>query len=98
MKNKLKSTKRSSKTAAGSQSKTAQGKTRLAPVRIDACVWYLEDGSKWARVDFPWDVFVLIKRAARELNITLQQFFDNAIHDYIMGGNFAKLRKIGRAS
>lgn len=83
MKSQLKSARRSSKTAAAPQSKTAQRKTRIASVRIVTYVWYLADGSEWARVELPWALFVLIKSTARKLNITLEQFFDNAVRNYI---------------
>jgi hypothetical protein len=43
------------------------------------CVWFMPDGSEWVRVEFEREVFVLIKRAAAKLGISLQKFFDNAI-------------------
>jgi hypothetical protein len=41
----------------------------------------LPDGSEFARVDFPRDVFALIERAASEMKVTLGQFFLNALRE-----------------
>jgi len=56
------------------------------------CVWLVSDGSEWARVEFPGNLFARIKRAASKLGITLQEFFENAIR------NFIELRKDRRAA
>jgi hypothetical protein len=54
---------------------------RLAAGTV-TCVWTQADGSEFARVDFERELWSRIERAASELGITLQQLFDNAVHDY----------------
>ena len=54
---------------------------RLAAGTV-TCVWTRPDGSEFARVDFERELWSRIKRAASEMDITLQQLFDNAVHDY----------------
>ena len=71
-----------SKTAAASQPKTAQSPAHIQPAGTVTCVFYDANGREWARVDFPRDVFALIKRSASKLGITLAQFFHNAIRHY----------------
>ena len=54
---------------------------RLAAGTV-TCVWTGPDGREFARVDFERELFSLIKGAASKLGITLQQFFDDAVHHY----------------
>ena len=75
--------KNGSPAAAVPQSKTQHGKAPTRPAGPVTCVWIGPDGSECARVDFPPEFFSLIKRAASKLGITIQQFFDNAIRDFI---------------
>lgn len=56
------------------------------------CILILANGSEVARVDFPHDVFARIETAASKLGITLQQFFENAIRNYI------RSQSVGRAA
>ena len=70
----------SSRTAAPQSKTQHRGQVAAGPV---TCVWIGPDGSECARVDFPPEVYSLIKRAATKLGITIQQFFDNAIRDFI---------------
>jgi hypothetical protein len=83
MKNKLKPVRRGSNSAASPQSKSQQGKASARSPKIVICVWILSDGSEWARVGFPREVFSRIERAASKLKINLEEFFDNAIHSYV---------------
>ena len=87
MKNKLKSARRGSKTAAASQSKTKTHKAnaphRPRPSGTVTCVWTASDGSEWERVEFPRDLFARIESCASKLGISLQQFFDNAIRNFV---------------
>jgi hypothetical protein len=50
---------------------------------IITCVWVGSDGSEYTRVDFPCEIFAHIERAASKLRISLQQFFERAIRNYI---------------
>jgi hypothetical protein len=47
--------------------------------RLSHAYGTLPDGSEWARVAFPPELFSLIERTARKMGITLQRFFDNAM-------------------
>jgi hypothetical protein len=83
MKNKLKSVRRGSKPAAASQPKTNARKA-TAPLThqraaIITCVLILRDGSEFARVDFPTDVFACIEQVASKEGITLAQLFMKAL-------------------
>ena len=82
MKNKLKSVRRGSNSAASPQSKTQHGKAPANSAGTVTCVWFLPDGGEAFRVDFPRELFSRIKRVATKLGITLEQFFDNAISHY----------------
>jgi hypothetical protein len=53
------------------------------PPKTVTCILILPDGSEVARVDFPSDVFARIEAAASKRGITLDQFFYNAIRNYI---------------
>ena len=96
MKNRNRVRKNSSPTAAASQCKTNAPNKKAPASRQVAetvtCVWVLPDGSEFARVEFPGDLFARIKRAATKLDVTLQEFFENAIL------NFIELRKDRRAA
>jgi hypothetical protein len=47
------------------------------------CILILPNGSEVARLDFPRNVFARIETVAAKLGITLQQFFEKAIRNYI---------------
>ncbi len=83
MKNKLKSVRSGSKSAASSQSKTQHGNAPAHSSGTVTCVWTYPDGREWMRVDFPRQLFSLITRAAGKLGVTLQQFFDNAVRSKV---------------
>src|ERR1035437_1089645 len=51
--------------------------------RTVTCVWTGPDGSEFARVDFTREIFACIEHVASEMHVSLQQFFDNAIQDFI---------------
>jgi hypothetical protein len=53
------------------------------PLDSITCVWIMPNGREAARVDFPHQVFSRIVRAASQMGITLQQFMDNAIRNFI---------------
>jgi hypothetical protein len=53
------------------------------PKQAVTCVFIFPDGSEVERVDFPCEVFSLIKRAAAKQGIALEQFFINAIRRYV---------------
>ena len=59
-----------------------QDRDRRLAAGVVTCVWTKADGSEFARVDFERELWSRIERAASELGITLQQLFDNAVHDY----------------
>jgi hypothetical protein len=82
MTNKPKSVKRGSKAAAASQPKTTQSRARIQPAGSVTCAFYAADGREWACVDFPRDVFALVKRCAAKEGITLAQLFHNAVRNY----------------
>jgi hypothetical protein len=47
------------------------------------CVLILHDGSEFARVDFPCEVFARIEHATSKQGISLGQFFINALRHFI---------------
>ena len=62
---------------------TAPAKPTTPRPKTVTCVWFGPDGGEFARVEFSRPLFARIERAATALNISLQQFFDNAINRYI---------------
>ncbi len=83
----LKSVRRGSKSATAPQSKTQRAAVLDRSAGTVACVFTLPDGREWATVDFPRKVFSRIECAARKRGLTLQRFFDNAIHNYVASYN-----------
>jgi hypothetical protein len=74
-------TSKSSRPIAAPQSKTAP-RSRLAAGTV-TCVWTGPDGRELFRTDFSRELFSLIEHTASKLGITLQRFFENAIHHRI---------------
>jgi hypothetical protein len=60
------------------------------PVKTVTCILMLPDGSEVARVDFPRQYFSRIEAAASRLGISLQQFFCNAIRNFIRSQAIAR--------
>ena len=87
MKNQSRIRKNGSPTGPAAQLKTklhqAAAPRRHRPSGAITCVWTGSDGSEFARVEFPGELFARIELVASKLGITLEQFFDYAIRDFV---------------
>jgi hypothetical protein len=77
----------SSRHSAAPQPKTNAHKATVPSPRqragIITCVLILPDGSEFARVDFPSDVFALIEHVASSQGISIGQLFMKALRKHI---------------
>ena len=86
-KNQNRAERNSSRHSAARQAKTNASKGKALPSRHIArsitLVLFNSDGSVLERIKFPRDLSACIEDAALKMKITLQQFFHNALHDFI---------------